>query len=293
MAATGSKWKGNTIWPEIKEVLQNNDTIVIYDLETTGLSSAKDSIIEIAAIKFHVDSAFQMTELDTLHQYINPGRPLPEKIVEITHITDEFLADKPSMDEVYPDIVKFFGTAVVGGYNIITFDNKFMGELFAAHGDFFRPAGSVDGIRMARNRLSSEDVENYKLATVGAYYGFDFNAHSAIEDARTVGKVIQQLINEYVQAEATATDEPKTGANLRPTVRSVAFWPGFRGFSRIYLDTDMGTVYYDIRSQSWGGKDVDVAMFDMEYIEQEAFRMTGTSNEAEFAKFTGNIRVAS
>lgn len=282
-------WKGQTIWPDIKAVLSNGSPLIVYDLETTGLSSLNDHIIEIAAVKFNVDENFHMTEISTYHQYINPGCCVSDKIVELTGITNEQLADKPLVDEVYPDLKAFFAGCNVSGYNIINFDNKFLSNLYGLHGDLFTPTGVVDGIVMARNRLTKTDVENYKLKTICDYYGFEINAHSAIEDARGTGQVIQQLINEYRTAEQENAKPKTVFMSLRPVIRSVDFWEGFRGFNRIYVNMDMGTIYYDIRSQTWGGKDIDVASLDMQHIEQEAFRLTECSSELEFRKFTGHI----
>lgn len=292
-----STWKTKSLWPELKPLLVPNEPIVVYDLETTGLSSKNDRIIEIAAIKFMVDDALQMHEIDAYHQYINPGRPLPDVIVELTGITDETLADKPSEAEVYPAIKEFFGSATVSGYNIEGFDNKFLGELYGRMGDFFTPKGTVDCIKMARNRLvkmtgtpPAGDVENYKLATIGAFFHLDFNAHSAIEDARTTGKLTQIFIDEYLSDEEAPVEDTPAGT-LQPTISTISYWPGFKGFSRIYVNTNMGSVYYDIRGQIWGGKDLDIANVDMEYLEKEVFRLTDSANQTEFSKFKGTINV--
>ena len=287
----GSIWKGKSLWPEIRETLSQRRPVVVFDLETTGLSSKNDRIIEIAAIKYDVDDDCTMHEVSTLHSYMNPGMTLPEKIVELTGITDAMLADKPSEQDVFPQIMPFFEGCIVSGYNIDNFDVKFMSELYGRMGKFFRPFGSIDCIKMARNRLAKgEDVEDYKLGTVGAYFGIDFTAHSAIEDTRTTGKLVQLFINEYIEESKTPV-VPVTDS-LRPIVESISFWPGFKGFSRIYVNTNMGTVYYDIRSQVWGGKDIDISRIDMDYLESEAFRLTGSANETEFGKFKGNIAAA-
>lgn len=296
-AKNNHSWKSKSLWPDIKAAMVPNKPIIVYDLETTGLSSKNDRIIEIAAIKYWVDEGLQMHEVDVYHQYINPGRPLPEVITELTGITDEMLSDKPAEGQVYADIKEFFGNCTVSGYNIENFDNKFMAELYGRMGDFFTPKGTVDCIKMARNRLVKisgtppvGDVGNYKLATIGAFFHLDFTAHSAIEDARTTGKLTQLFVNEYL-AEAAQPVEPAPSGTLQPTIKTVSFWPGFKGFSRIYVNTNMGSVYYDIRGQVWGGKDLDIANVDMDYLEKEVFRLTGSANESEFSKFKETINV--
>lgn len=285
-----SSWKSKSLWPTLKETLCSGRDLVVYDLETTGLSSANDRIIEIAAVKYKLNADFEMTECGVYHQYINPERALSDAIVNLTGITGEMLADKPTESECVKDIIEFFDGCIVSGYNIENFDNKFMNEMYARYGTLFAPCGSVDCIKMARNRLTKDvDVENYKLATVGAFFGIDFQAHSAIEDTRATGKLAQIFLREYANEERES-EETKSSGTLRPAIGRISFWPGFKGFSRIYVNMNIGSVYYDIRSSSWGGKDdLDVNTIDMEWLESEVFRITGANNEKEFSAFRGEI----
>lgn len=85
-------------------------TFVGLDLETTGLSPEKDTIIEIAAVKFHLErdgDIFQVVYDDERSMLIDPGRPLDETISMITHITDDMLVGKPRWSTV-KDKVKDF-----------------------------------------------------------------------------------------------------------------------------------------------------------------------------------------
>lgn len=287
--STKGTWKTKALWPEIKSTLDSGHDIIVFDLETTGLSSKNDRIIEIAAIKFSLEDGYQMVEKDVYHQYINPGRPLEQTIIDLTGITDEQLADMPTEDKVLADIVKFFDGCILSGYNIDTFDMKFMNELYGRYGMFFNYPGTIDGIKMARNRLErGKDVEGFKLSVVGDYFGLEFNAHSAIEDARTTGKLVQIFLREYASEEAEP-EEARPSGTLRPTIQQISFWPGFKGFSRIYVNCVEGSVFYDIRSSTWGGKDIDVSTIDMDWLETEVYRLTNSSNESEFAKFRDSI----
>lgn len=289
--ATKTSWKSNTLFPQIKNTLELGKDLVVFDLETTGLSPVNDRIIEIAAIKYRVNEDYDMTEIGWYHSYINPERPLDPKIIELTGITDEMLADAPTEDMVFDDIKAFFDDCILSGYNIDNFDVKFINELYGRHGQFFNMPGSIDGIKMARNRLvRGTDVPGFKLVEVGKYFGIDFQAHSAMEDTRTTAQVIQIFLHEYAAEESAPTSPLPTGT-LRPAIRTICFWAGFKGFSRIYVNTDIGSVYYDIRSSVWGGKDIDVSTIDMDWLEQEAFRLVNASTESEFAAFKGNISI--
>lgn len=281
-------WQSGKLWAEIKEVLDGQKFLIVYDLETTGLSSQNDRIIEIAAIRYRIGDDMRLIEDEVFQQYINPGYELPEKITEITGITTEFLADKPAEDEVFDDISAFFEDTVMSGYNIGPFDNKFMAELYARHGEVFSPRGVVDGIRMARDRIEKEEVGSYKLLTVGNFFGIEFTAHSAIEDTRTTGKLIQIFLDEYLESEKSPAE--KTCGTERPEIESISFWEGFKGRNRIYVNTTGGTVYYDILEHRWGTKDAEIDLIDMDWLESSSWEFAEVASEPEFCKFKGNVR---
>lgn len=287
-AKNNAIWKTSSLWKDTKLTLQKADSIIVFDLETTGLSRSQDRIIELAAIRYRISTDYSLQEECCIHQYINPGKPLPPEITEITKITDEMLADKPTEDAVFCEIEDFFDGDLVAGYNILTFDCKFMNEYYGRMGQVFSPPGAIDCIQLARNLLSKgTDVENFKLETVGAYFGLKFNAHSAIEDARTTGKLLEIFLKEYAQQEQAPT-APATGT-IQAEIQQISFWPGFKGFSRIYILTNCGNVYFDIRSSSWGGKDVDISLLDMPKLEADAFRMVNAKTQAEFSQFRGTL----
>ena len=286
-----TSWNSAKLFNEIQDVLSNTDEIIVYDLETTGLKHTSSSIIEIAAIRYRVDSDYVLHELDTYHTYIRPKQWLDAKIVEITGITDEFLVDKPAEDEVADDIIKFFGDyPVLAGYNTESFDNRFLACLFERRGKALNIKGNIDALRMARDRIEKSEVENYKLETVGKYFNISFNAHSALEDTRATAQLIQLFLAEYKSA--ISEGEIHKNGDTRPYVKKVSYWQGYKGRSRIYAETSAGTVYYDIFTRRWGEKDVDLNMLDMEYIESEAWRLTGSINEPTFSRFTGCIKNA-
>ena len=290
-AKNNAIWKTGAVFAEAKELLSKTDSIIVFDLETTGFSRSSDRIIEIAAIRYLVDEDYTLQEQCVFHQYLNPGRALPEEITAITGITEAMLAGQPTEEEVFYEVQDFFDGDLVAGYNIAAFDVKFMEEYYGRNGAFFSPPGIVDCIKLARNLLNKgSDVENFKLETVGAYFGLKFQAHSAVEDARTTAKLLQIFLKEYAQqAKAPA---PVTPGTLCPEIVRIAFWEGFKGFSRIYVTTNFGSLYYDIRSNCWGGKDLDVSEVNMPALEAKVFALANVKNEGEFAQFRGELSVA-
>lgn len=266
------------LFKEAKELLKEGSTLVVYDFETTGLSPDRNVPIEIGAVKYSIGPDMEMTLIGEYHEYINPGHPLDPKITELTGITDEMLRDAPTEEEMVDNIFFFFDGAIVSGYNIAAFDNKFMANLYKRYGNEFAPAGVIDAITLARDALhKGTDVENHKLGTVGAYFGIDFQAHSALEDTKCTAQVLQILLKEYANPPAAPT--------RKPVVRTVTYWPGYRGNSRTYCETDQGSIYYDHLRREWGSKDVDIAEVDIEFLEKSAWEKVGAASEAEFIAY--------
>ena len=84
------------------------DEFVAFDLETTGLSSKTDRIIEIGAVLMKDGK-----ELDRFQTFVDPERQLEQKIVDLTGITDEMLRGAPKIEEILPEFLKFVGNRVV------------------------------------------------------------------------------------------------------------------------------------------------------------------------------------
>ena len=66
---------------------------------------------------------------------------------------------------------------------------------------------------------------------------------------------------------------------------NLAYWEGYKGNSRIYVNTDRGSVYYSIKEKIWKDKNLRMEEYDMEDIRKQAFAIAGVSNETEFAKY--------
>jgi DNA polymerase-3 subunit epsilon/ATP-dependent DNA helicase DinG len=90
---------------------------VALDLETTGLNTATDSIVEVGAVRFDRERV-----LDRFHTLVNPRRSLPRAVKALTGITDEELAAAPPLEVVSADVEKFLKGAEVVGHSIIKFD---------------------------------------------------------------------------------------------------------------------------------------------------------------------------
>ena len=103
---------------------------IYFDLETTGFNGLTDDIIEIYMVK---ESPTGQT-LDDLHIYLNPGKPLPQHIINITKITNNMLWNKPIFSSQVDKLIKFIKPSdILIGHNAINFDFVFLNNQFKKH----------------------------------------------------------------------------------------------------------------------------------------------------------------
>ena len=122
-----------------------DQTFVVFDFETTGFNAGgADSIIEIGAVK--MKDGMIVEKYDEL---INPGRPLPEKIVEVTNITDDMLADKDNEENAVKRFVEWFGDCPMVAHNA-KFDVSFLEMAYKKYnlGTFKNPV--IDTLELSR-----------------------------------------------------------------------------------------------------------------------------------------------
>ncbi len=160
-----------------------NTTLVALDLETTGLNSQKDTIIEVGAVRFLPDG----TILEEYQQLVNPGRTLAFRIAQLTGITNDLLARAPAWEEVRDEVAAFIGDAPIVGHNI-SFDLTFL----RAHGIY--PSGQpLDTFDLATMLLPG--LPRYNLGSLAAALGVPLeDAHRALDDARATALVFAALL---------------------------------------------------------------------------------------------------
>ena len=84
----------------------------VLDLETTGISYKTEKITEVGIIKYKNGEV-----IDEFECFVNPEKPIPPKVVEITHITDDMVKDAETIDKVIPKIIDFIGDSVLVAHN--------------------------------------------------------------------------------------------------------------------------------------------------------------------------------
>ena len=122
-----------------------DQTYVVFDFETTGFNAGgADSIIEIGAVKMKGGEI-----LERYDELINPGRPLPAKITEITNITDLMLEDKDNEENAVKRFIEWFGDLPMVAHNA-KFDVSFLEMAYKKYnlGEFKNPV--IDTLELSR-----------------------------------------------------------------------------------------------------------------------------------------------
>lgn len=271
---------------QVLDIMFDSPEVIFFDCETTGLNPKEDYIIELAAYKYEIGEGTALRLVDTMDLFIKPPFAVSEKIVELTGITNEMLYDKPSAEEEFEAVDIFFGnTPVLAGYNSSRFDVAFLQNWYVRCGKTLDCQKQIDVLDMARDCV--QGLPNYKLKTVADALGVSDNIqfHSAKDDAAATKALFEIFYNGYF------TPEEESGERgIRPEIFGIRFWKGYRGYSRIYVETSAGNVYYSPRKKCWYGDAVD--QIDMEYLEEKSFELTKTSNESEFSRFSGQLSFA-
>lgn len=167
--------------------------LVIFDLETTGLDIAKDSIIQISYIKVNTDG-----EEKRQSYFVNPLKPIPEIVQELTSITDDMVKDAPTFKQLAPSLFNEFKGCDFAGYNSNKFDIPMLAEEFLRAGiDFdFQKARMIDACVIFRKMERRNLAAAYKFYC-GRKMEDDFQAHLADQDTEATWRVLQGQLDTY------------------------------------------------------------------------------------------------
>ncbi len=157
-----------------------NSRYVVFDIETTGLSSNNDKIIEIGAIK--IDNG---TVVDTFSEFVNPEINILLNIMELTGIKDEMVSNSPNINEILPKFIEFIGHSVVVAHNA-SFDTSFIKKNCADQGlEFKNPI--MDTIPLSK--FLFPQLKRFKLDVVAKHLGISLqNHHRAVMMQRPLQK---------------------------------------------------------------------------------------------------------
>ena len=163
-----------------------DDEMIVFDLETTGLNATNCRITEIGAVKIKGGEV-----IDTFNTFVDPEVPIPQKITEITGITDEMVTGAPKERDAVKAFLNFAGDRLLIAHNA-NFDCGFIRAACERNGYEF-PNTYLD--TLALSRFLNSDLKKHTLDTIAAYYELgDFNHHRACDDATMLAAIFFCMI---------------------------------------------------------------------------------------------------
>lgn len=187
------KGKFNIVEREkIERSLKGKSTIdllndyIVFDIETTGLDSMYDEIIEIGAIKVHNN-----TIISTFNSLVKPQNEIDEYITKLTGITNEMVKDAPTIEEILPDFMKYIGDGILIGHNVnfdinFIYDNLYRNKYNVITNNF------IDTMRIARKLLP--DLSHHRLIDLTDFFEIDIaNNHRSLKDCEITMKAYENL----------------------------------------------------------------------------------------------------
>lgn len=167
--------------------------LIVFDLETTGLDFIRDRIIQISYIKVSPDGTEERENL-----FVNPEKPIPHEVVELTGITNDDVKDAPTFKTLAPQLSEKFKGCDFAGYNSNHFDIPMLAEEFLRAGidfDFSR-------VRLIDAQTIFHKMERRNLAAAYKFYcgrkmEEDFTAHRADEDTEATYRVLMGELDKY------------------------------------------------------------------------------------------------
>ena len=206
---------------DLKESVTNSkgqsldDTYVVFDIETTGFSAIYDKIIEIGAVKVEKGNI-----TDKFSVFVNPERPIPFRIEQLTGINDSMVIDAETIEVVLPKFLEFAKDCVLVAHNA-EFDMSFImnnAERMGIKYDFTY----ADTVTLARALLPN--IGKYKLDNVAKALGVSLeHHHRAVDDAGCTAKIFEKFIEMLKEREIFNLD--KLNEFCKPSVDIIRKMP--------------------------------------------------------------------
>lgn len=177
-----------------KDMSIEDATYVSFDLETTGFSVIHDGITEFGAVKIKNGEV-----IDRLQSFIHPGKSIGTRVSQLTSITNEMVADAPSIKEFLPKILEFFEDSILVAHNA-KFDIGFLNESLKRLGQEPIQNPVIDSLALARAIM--KPMKSYRLGNVCRVYRVNYDdevAHRADYDAEVLGSVFTTMLHSIMQ----------------------------------------------------------------------------------------------
>lgn len=174
-------------------------TYCVLDLETTGISITTEKITEVGIMKVKNGEV-----IDEFEIFVNPEKPIPQRVVEVTNITDEMVKDAETIDKVFPKILEFVEDSIIVAHNA-SFDVGFLKHNAKLLGYEFNNT-YIDTLPLAKDLFP--DLKKYKLGKIADSLGIEVDvAHRALADVDTTVKVFNVMLKKLKDKGINTVDE--------------------------------------------------------------------------------------
>lgn len=176
----------NSLFETIQQKTEDEPKFVAVDVETTGLSPLTSELIEVSAIKYE-----NFRKVETYTSFIKPIHPIPEKITELTGITNTMVKDARPVWEVMQEVIAFIDNCTIVAHNA-PFDVSFL-QVYSNNS--FSKNKVVDTVKLGRKMYPQ--LINHKLATIAHHIGIrETGFHRAEFDCECCAKIYLEYLKQ-------------------------------------------------------------------------------------------------
>ena len=231
--------KSNVVTSSKNQSLEDT-TYCVLDLETTGLSFRTEKITEVGIMKVKNGEV-----IDEFSCFVNPEKPIPPKVVEVTNITDEMVKDAETIDKVFPKILEFVGDSVLVAHNA-DFDIGFLKHNAKELG-YTLDNTYIDTLRLAKQLFP--DFKKYKLGIIADKLGIVVEvAHRALDDVDTTVKVLNVMMNMLKEDGVKTLDDIDNKAEVDfkklPSYHAIILAKNYVGLKNLYKLVSISHLHY-------------------------------------------------
>ncbi len=204
----------------------------VLDIETTGIPYRSEMITELGAIKIKNGQI-----IDEFECFVNPQKPIPYEVVQVTHITDDMVKNAKTIDEVLPEFIKFCGNDVLVAHNA-NFDIGFLRYQANKLGLKFNNT-YIDTLSLAKDLFP--EFTKYKLGIIATNLKIKVDvAHRALDDVKTLVKVFNVMLEMLKEKNVTKLNDidalSAKNMNIKklPTYHAIILAKDYVGLKNLY-----------------------------------------------------------